>query len=164
MAAGASLSVEQGMPNSSLHYWKRQRVPIAAAVLCATAAWFLWPAGQPITVETYQRLRLGTTRDEVEDLLGRPGRPRDDFIRWLLVNRQWVKNHSPTIGPGNDLLNEHRNQPGIEYWYRDYWYRDRGVITLQYDPDDRVAHKGYIWIYVTPYPQWLIRVLRRLGW
>src|SRR5438105_2704121 len=80
--------------------------------LCGTTAWLLWPARHPVTAATYERLRPGMTRAEAEELLGGPGGTRQDFSDWL-------NNRSPTMGFGTDLLNEHRDQPGIEYWYQD---------------------------------------------
>ena len=124
----------------------------ATLVLGAATAWFLWPAGQPISAETYERLRPGMTRTEVEDLLGGPGRTRQDFSCWL-------NNRSPTTGCGTDLLNEHRNQPGIEYWYQ-----DGGIIILQFDADDRVADQQFLEVRVSTSRQRAIRLLERIGW
>lgn len=124
---------------------------IAAVVLCAAAAWFLWPAGHPITVETYERLRPGMTRPEVEDVLGGPGGTRQDFSRWL-------NNRSPTIGSGTDLLNEHRDQPRIEYWYQDC-----GIIVLRFD-SDKVADKQFLQMRVSTPRQRVIRLRELIGW
>jgi hypothetical protein len=125
---------------------------IATLVLCAAAAWFLWPTGHRITVETYERLRPGMTRGEVEDALGGPGGTRQDFSRWL-------NNRSPTTGSGTDLLNEHRDQPGIEYWYQ-----DGGVIILRFDSDGRLADTQFLQMRVSTSRQRVIRLRERIGW
>src|SRR5262245_19583197 len=100
---------------------------LAALVLCAAAAWLLWPAGEPITLETYQRLRPGMSRGEAEAVLGGPGRTRQDFVVWL-------NNRSPLEGPGEDLVNGRRDEPGIRYWFE-----DTGIVIVRFDSDDRVA-------------------------
>jgi len=47
-------------------------VAIAILVVGAAAAWFLRP-GDSVTLENYQKIRLGMTLDEVSELIGRPG-------------------------------------------------------------------------------------------
>jgi hypothetical protein len=121
-------------------------------VLCAVAAWLLWPDGHRITAESYERLRPGMTRAEAQDLLGGPGSTRQDFSLWL-------NNRSPTTGYGTDLLNEHRNQPGIEYWYQ-----DSGIIILRFDSEDRVADQQFLQVRVSTSRQSVNRLFERLGW
>ena len=60
-----------------------------------------------ITVETYERLRLGMTREEVEGLLGGPGGTRQDCVSWL-------NNRSPINVSGSGLGNGQRSVPGIK--------------------------------------------------
>ena len=112
----------------------------------------LWPAHHRITAETYERLCPGMTRAEAEGLLGGPGGTRQEF-------RGWLNNRSPTIGSGTDLLNEHRNQPGIEYWYQ-----DSGVIIVRFDSEDRVADKQFLRVSVSTSRQRVARLLERFGW
>ena len=129
---------------------------IATLALCAAAAWFLWPACRPITAETYERLRPGMTRAEVEAMLGSPGRTRQDFSHWL-------NNRSPTIGSGSDLLNLQRLngewvQPRIKYWYQ-----DTGIIIVRFDDDNRVADKQFLTVRVSTSRQMVVRLLERIG-
>jgi hypothetical protein len=70
-----------------------------------------------------------------------------------------MDNRSPVMGPGVDLLNEHQNQPGIEYWYQ-----DSGVIILRFDSDDRVADKQFLQIRVSSARQRVVRLWERIGW
>jgi hypothetical protein len=125
---------------------------LAAPVLCAAAVWFLWPAGEPITVETYQRLRPGMSRGEAEDVLGGPGRTRQDFVLWL-------DNRSPVSGPGEDLLNGHRDEPGITYWYQ-----DTGIVVVRFDADDRVADTQFLTVRESTLRQRFHRLRGWLGW
>jgi hypothetical protein len=130
---------------------------IAILALCATAAWFLWPADHPITVERYERIRHGMSRDEVEVMLDGPGATGQDFSRWL-------NNRSPTIGSGSDLLNlQWVNgqwvQPRIKYWYQ-----DSGIIIVRFDDDDRIADKQFLTMRVSTSRQMVIRFLERIGW
>jgi hypothetical protein len=134
---------------------KRRRmwlgVVLAVLVLCAAAVWLLWPAGEPITVETYQGLLSGMTRGEVEALLGGPGKTRQDFVVWL-------NNRSPVMGPGEDLLNEHRDQPGIEYWYE-----DSGIVVVRFDAEDRVAGQQFLSVRESALRQRFHRLRQWLG-
>jgi hypothetical protein len=67
---------------------------LAALLLCVAAIWFLWPAGDSITVESYQRLRPEMSRSEVEAMLGGPGGPaRTLFSGWITEALSW--------GPGS---------------------------------------------------------------
>jgi hypothetical protein len=124
----------------------------AAVILCATAAWLSRPLGRPITAQTYDRLGVGMTRAEVQGVLGRPGKTRDDFS-------QWMNNRSPIDVDGPDLLNERRHLPGIEYWYQ-----DSGVILLRFDADGRVADKQFLRLRVSTLGQRVNRVRERIGW
>lgn len=125
---------------------------IAVLALCATAAWLLWPAGTPITEETYRKLTPGMTRGEAEGLLGGRGGTRQDFVVWL-------DNRSPVGGPGEDLLNGRRAEPGVAYWYA-----DTGVIILRFDAEDRVAGTQFLRVRESTVRQALRRLPARLGW
>jgi hypothetical protein len=92
------------------------------------------------------------TRAEAEELLGGPGGTSEEFVRWL-------NNRSPTIGSGTDLLNEHSNLPGIEYWYE-----DSGVIIVQFDAEGRVADKQFLGMRVSTSHQRIVRLLEGVGW
>lgn len=70
-----------------------------------------------------------------------------------------MNNRSPMIGSGSDLLNKHRDQPGIEYWYQ-----DSGVIVLRFASDNRVADKQFLQMRVSASRQRVIRLLESLGW
>jgi hypothetical protein len=124
----------------------------AALALCAAAAWLLRPAGAPITVETYERLRLGMTREEVEGGLGGPGGTRQDCVLWM-------NNRSPVNVAGSDLNNGQRGVPGIRYWYQ-----DSGIIILRFDADNRVMEKQFQQVRVSTSRQRVNRLLERLGW
>jgi hypothetical protein len=124
----------------------------ATLVLAAAVAWFLRPAGPPITAETYERLRPGMTRAEVEGVLGGPGRTRQDCVRWM-------DNRSPTTGLGSDLDNGQRTNPGIRYWYQ-----DSGIIIVQFDADDRLMDKQFEGVRVSTVRQRVNRLLERFGW
>jgi len=134
---------------------KRKRSHLAAAfavvLVCAAAAWCLWPANRPSMAEAYERLRLGMPHDEVERMLGGSGGTGDDLSRWL-------DNRTPEVWSGTeDLLNDH--QPGIEYWYS-----DNGVIVVRFDSGGRVADKQLLGISVSTVRQTFIRVREWMKW
>jgi hypothetical protein len=124
----------------------------ATLALCAAAAWLLRPAGPPITVETYDRLRLGMTREEVKGLLGGPGGTRQDCVLWM-------NNRSPVNVAGSDLNNGQRSVPGIRYWYQ-----DSGILILRFDAENRVMDKQFQQVRVSTSRQMVIRLLERVGW
>jgi hypothetical protein len=127
---------------------------LASVLLWVAAIWFLWPAGvgDSITVKTYERLRAGMSRSEVEAMLGGPGGTRKDCTLWM-------DNRSPVVGHGVDLDNGYRDQPGIKYWYQ-----DSGIIVLRFDSDNLVADKQFLQMRVSTSRQKIIRLLERIGW
>jgi hypothetical protein len=140
--------------------WKRKLKWVWAVItvlyVCGATAWLLWlarhPTARPLPAETYERLSPGMTRAEAEELLGGPGGSRQEFSDWL-------NNRSPVVGAGTDLLNEHRNEPGIEYRYQ-----DSGVIIVRFDSEDRVADKQFLRVSVSTSRQRVARLLERFGW
>ena len=128
------------------------RAALVTLLLSCAAIWFLWPSSDSITVETYQRLRLGMSHSEVEAMLGGPGGTRQDFA-------DWMDNRSPVEGLGVDLVNEHRDQPGIKYWYQ-----DSGIIVLRFDSDKLVADKQFLGMRVSTVRQRFIRLGELIGW
>jgi hypothetical protein len=125
---------------------------LAILLLCAAAVWFLWPAGPSITVETYERLRPGMSRSEVEGMLGGPGGTRQGFVLWM-------DNRTCFMGPGEDLLNENREQPGIKYWYH-----DTGIVVVRFDDDDCVAAKQFLSVPESSRRQRLRKLREWFGW
>ena len=124
----------------------------ATLALCAAAAWLLLPSGPPITVETYEWLRLGMTREEAQGVLGGPGGSRQDCVLWM-------DNRSPVNVAGSDLDNGQRGVPGIRYWYQ-----DSGIIVLRFDADNRVMDKQFQRVRVSTSRQRVNRLLERIGW
>lgn len=125
-------------------------VVTSLAIGVTVAAWLWWDAA-PGPAEAYKRIGAGATRQEVVSLIGPPDGKREDFSRWL-------NNRTPRIPVGDDLLNEQRHLPGIEYWYS-----DRGVLILRFGSDNRVAGKQFLRITVSTPRQWVYRVLEPLG-
>jgi hypothetical protein len=92
------------------------------------------------------------SRSEVEAMLGSPGGTRQDLVLWM-------DNRNPVMGPGVDLLNKHRDQPGITYWYQ-----DTGIIVLRFDTDNLVADKQFLQMRVSTSRQRITRLRERIGW
>jgi hypothetical protein len=92
------------------------------------------------------------SRREAEDVLGGPGGTRQDFVLWL-------DNRSPVMGPGEDLLNERRDEPGIKYWYE-----DSGIVVVRFDSDDRVADTEFLTVRESTARQRYNRFREWLGW
>src|SRR5262249_47941125 len=122
----------------------------AALLLGAAGTWFLWPAGPPITPETFDRPHAGMTRTEAQAALRGPGATRDEFVEWL-------NNRTPESGAGADLVNGHSADPLVAYWFA-----DGGAIILRFGPDDRVADKEFLHIRVSTARQRIIRVGERV--
>jgi hypothetical protein len=125
---------------------------LTTVVVCMAAAWVMWSGEQFENAGKFDKIQSGMEHASVEALLGGPGSSRQAFSIWL-------NNRSLTVGSGPDLLNEHRNEPGITYWYD-----DSGVIILQFDSEGAVANKQFLEIRVSTKRQQIIRWLERIGW
>ena len=84
-------------------------------------------------------------------MLGGPGGTRDEFSHWL-------NNRTITDEAGVDLVNEFRNQPGIEYWFS-----DGGVIIVQFDQGGQVYEKQLLGIWVSTARQGWNRWQEQIG-
>ncbi|HVC99229.1 MAG TPA: hypothetical protein VND64_36530 [Pirellulales bacterium] len=125
---------------------------IATLIMCAVAIWLPWLGGHRINMQIYGNLSVGMTHAQVEELLGDSGGTRDDFVVWL-------NNRSPVMGPGVDLVNEFRDQPGIRYWYQ-----DSGIVVIRFDSDNRIADKLFLSVTESTLSQKLRRFFERYGW
>src|SRR5262249_13956400 len=100
-------------------------VVVLVIMVIGPAAWFLWPTEKPITIEMYQQLRIGMSLGEVEAFLGVSGSSRQDFVLWAHDNHKISYQQG---GAGKDLLNKHREEPGIDK----YWFGGTGAIVVRF--------------------------------
>jgi hypothetical protein len=99
-------------------------------LMCIAAHTWFWPASRTnINVVSFQQIRKGMTRQEVEKLLGAP--PGDY-----------------TSGRSSGSLLALPTAPGEKSRY--HWASDEGLITVAFDKDDRVVGEQYLPLSVTP--------------
>jgi hypothetical protein len=97
-----------------------------AAVAVAIAVVMLWLQPERITRENFGQLRKGTTRAEVESILGPPG--------------DYRKNKSVQTDPAVEVLADdrgtpdRRSDPALQCWAT-----DKVIISVLFDAKDRVT-------------------------
>ena len=102
---------------------KRLALAVIALVLTACVAAFYFRPGSSITADAYQRIQLGMTRQQVNDLLGGPARNETN-------NLMAGTHHVSYFGPG----------PFVFPWPEEWWGPDI-VIAITFDAQDRVCTK-----------------------
>jgi hypothetical protein len=120
---------------------------LAVLLLGYGTALLLWPRDR-ITVESWQKIRIGMTEEEVAEILGEPGMSRaEDLAEYnrLLeeLGRVPFEYEGPTLEepdlwPGFLVPSRHR-----------IWNGRRGSIVIQFDEDNHVWWKrfhGMRWI------------------
>src|SRR5260370_3625170 len=109
----------------------------ATTMVLGAVVWLCWPTERAITIDMYHSIRIGMTPEEVQDLLEAPGGSRQDFVMWA------HQNHRICYGVGQvgkDLLNEHRDLPGVDR----HWYGGEGVIVVRFGPNGASTDKQFL--------------------
>jgi hypothetical protein len=111
-------------------------IVLAVLLLGFGTALFLWPS-DPITAESWKRIRLGMTEKEVEAILGGPGMSFDaqNFLKQL---------------PQAPFLFEdpHLEEPADKGLFvvgdrNKLWSGRRGMIEIEFDNENRVCWKSF---------------------
>jgi len=119
---------------------KKKKIWIAlafAVLVIGVTVWLLWPTEKPISIEMYQQLRIGMSLEDVEAFFGVPGSSRQDFVLWAHDNDRISYQRG---GAGKDLLNKHREEPGIDK----YWFGGTGAIVVRFDFDAVSTDKQFL--------------------
>ena len=117
-------------------------IVLAVALLGFGTALLLWP-GDRITAESWQKIRIGMTEKEVEEILGGPGMSYEEF--WTQYDRLEKELGRPP------LQFEDPRQRRFWFWHNDrvrIWNGRRGIIAIDLDQDQHVnwiAFQGVRW-------------------
>jgi hypothetical protein len=113
-------------------------VVLAVSLLGFGTALLLWPRDR-ITAESWQKIRIGMTEEEVAEILGGPGMdleealaendPRRSFSRWpFLMEGQFDTQPNEQKALGESVK---------------FWTGRRGRIVIQLDQDNHVCWKRF---------------------
>jgi hypothetical protein len=121
---------------------RRKRLKLLAAVVVVLAAGTtlaLWPRPDRITRASYERIREGMSRADVEAVLGPPGdyRTGPTTPEYSLSGGQegWNTGNGPALITFGDAA-EWREPEGM---LTCKWHGDRRVIRVTFDPDGRAV-------------------------
>ena len=112
---------------------------LAVLLLGFGTALLLWPRDR-ITVESWQKIRIGMTEDEVAEILGGPSitgeEARAEYVRLLNeLGRPPYEIDDPWLEePDDQRLVGHRTR---------IWIGRRGAIGIELDQDNHVCWKGF---------------------
>ena len=115
---------------------KLKWIAILLIVLLAgtAAALFLWPRDR-ITAESWQKIRIGMTKQEVEDILGSSGSSLDEFVA-----KPFIPNEFSLLEPDYYaailIIGQDEGQDK-------YWLGRHGMISIVFDREGHVGGKRF---------------------
>ena len=114
-------------------------IVLAVSLLGFGTALLLWPRDR-ITVESWQKIRLGMTEEEVAEILGRRGMSPEEFLdQYNRLEQELLASPFRLDGPGLD-----EPAPRALDWDRGkIWTGRRGMIQIELDQDNHVRWKGF---------------------
>jgi hypothetical protein len=115
--------------------FRQRHIPLIVCVILTVTvvAGFYFPpiAGARFSVEVYERIELGMSRQTAIELLGPPGDYFTLSQGYYFVNGEW-------LGPS-----EHEGEARAPWSSELRWNGDNGGIKLQFDAKNRVVTKWY---------------------
>ena len=115
-------------------------VALAVSLLGFGTALLLWP-GDRITVESWQKIRIGMTEDEVAEILGSRGMSREE--EWDEYVRLEKELGQPPF-EYEDLRLQEPEMGGPSNWDRvKIWTGRRRNIVIELDQDNQVCWKAF---------------------
>jgi hypothetical protein len=115
-------------------------IVLAVSLLGFGTALLLWPRDR-ITAESWQKIRIGMTEDEVAEILGGPGKTyEEDVAQYLRLRKELgqppYEFHDPRL--------EAPEWRRIMFWDRaKIWTGRRGIIAIDLDQDNHVCWKRF---------------------
>ena len=113
-------------------------IVLAVLLLGFGAALLSWPRDR-VTAESWQKIRIGMTEDEVAEILGGPGMTSKEQYFWLEkeLGRSPFEFENPRL--------EQPKLPLRGFWVCEdrIWVGRRGCILIQLDQDKHVSWKGF---------------------
>jgi len=113
-------------------------IVLAVLLLGFGTALFLWPR-ERITAESWQKIRIGMTEEEVAEILGGPGMSREETRAEYL--RLLIELGRPPYETDEPWLDEPTLADRL-VWLR-VWTGQRGRIKIELDHDNHVVWKGF---------------------
>ena len=117
-------------------------IVLAVSLLGFGTALLLWPRDR-ITVESWQKIRIGMTENEVAEILGNPGMNYEKFTA------QWLEKLGRALFEIEDPTLEEPEGKGVVGDRVKIWTGRRGIIGIELDQDSHVRWKlfrGAQWI------------------
>jgi hypothetical protein len=120
-------------------------VVLVVSLLGFGTALFLWPRDR-ITVESWQKIQIGMTEEEVAEILGGPGMGLEEYAAEY-ARRETELGRQPFTIEGL-ILEERAEYKGLRGLFlvsdRDkLWTGRRGRIVIRLDQDNDVCWKGF---------------------
>jgi hypothetical protein len=115
-------------------------IVLAVSLLGFGTALLLWPRDR-ITAESWQKIRIGMTEDEVAEILGGPSRNREE------ARAEYVRLQNELGRPPYEIDDPWLEEPAVRFrlgWERvKIWTGRRGRIKIELDHDNHVGWKGF---------------------
>jgi len=127
-------------------------IVLAVLLLGFGTALLLWPRDR-ITAESWEKIEIGMTENQVEEILGGPGMSLDEWEVFIKTMKF----------PFSELT-----EPNNGWWIGDakackYWTSQRGCMQVNFDPQGNVSGKAF-WRSLEPSPSFIDRLRDWLGW
>jgi len=106
-------------------------IVVAVSLLGFGTALFLWPRDR-ITVESWQKIRIGMTEDEVAEILGGPGMSYEEYVAQRKGKPPLIAVFSEGAGVRFIVIAKER-----------CWIGHRGCIEIHFNSEGHVAYKFF---------------------
>ena len=114
-------------------------IVLAVSLLGFGTAFLLWPRDR-ITAESWQKIRIGMTEEEVVEILGGPGITWEDALaEYQRLEKEMGK---PPYEIENPSLEEPNGLVPVAYTVK-VWTGRRGIMEIDFDLDNHVRWKGF---------------------
>jgi hypothetical protein len=101
---------------------------------------FLWPRDR-ITVESWQKIRIGMTEEEVAEILGGPGMTNEEgFAQYVALEKELGR---PPFECEDPRMEEPKVWPHHLVTGSRIWTGRRGIIFIELDQENRVCCKEF---------------------
>ena len=122
-------------------------IVFAVSLLGLGTALLLWPRDR-ITAESWQKIRIGMTEDEVAEILGGPGMTFNEFFaeRQRLEEEMFFAPTKVVHGPRFEVEDPSLEEPEDKAVVGDrakVWTGQRGIILIDLDQDNHVCWKRF---------------------
>jgi hypothetical protein len=115
-------------------------VSLVVLVLGFGTALLLWPRDR-ITAESWQKIRIGMTEDEVAEILDNPGMTDEEALaQYVALEKELGRPPFENEGP---RMEEPKEPPRHLVTGSRIWSGHRGIIFVEFDQENRVCCKEF---------------------